>query len=153
MRCFQKKKSLMKERYYPYVYTSLICLFLYYHQSNDIVMEIYQSICSDVFLTAMLSVFSIIFGFLLSTIALLLQSKSKPIEEMQKAGRLPELVKYNSDAVKSVFLSTVLTSILLLTYKVENIPYYDCLVSAWVAITILSTLFSHRFLKLFYILA
>lgn len=143
---------MITERCYPYFFTFIICLFLYYNQEKYIIKEMFQSICNDTFLTTIIAALSIAWGFLLSTFTILIQSNTKAIAEIRRVKRFSELVNYNKTAVYCVFITTILTSILLLIIKIKNITYLYVLKSIWVILIILSIFLCYRFLRLFYIL-
>lgn len=145
--------KLYFERWYPFLGTSILCLILFYFRNKSIVISMSDALYDSTFLTAILTALSIIFGFLLTSLATIYNSESKPVQALKDAGRFKELIAYNKTAVKWIFFSVILTSIFLLSFKIENtIPYYEYFGSLWVYTTIYAMFLSYRFLGIFYAL-
>lgn len=145
----QQKIKLFYERYYPFIITAIVVLLLFFFNDTEIVEKLYHAAHDTTFLTAIITAESIFFGFLLTTLSSLLQSKSKAIQLIIEHGRFPELVKYNKSAVCFSFLSVVFTSLFLLT---RNFSYcfYGFFILIWATIVIDSFILCYRFLRLFY---
>lgn len=145
--------KLYFERWYPFLGTSILCSILVCFRNKTIIVSISDALYDSAFLTAILTALSIIFGFLLTSLATIYNSDSKPVQALKDAGRFKELISYNKTAVKWIFFSVIFTSIFLLSFKIENsIPYYEYFVSLWVYITIYAMFLSYRFLGIFYAL-
>lgn len=148
-----KKLNLFFERSYPLLFTLLISLLLYTCRDSNVIKLVYDSLFDATFLTAILTALSIVFGFLLTSFGTIYGSESAAVKAIKKFKRFPELVSYNKVAVHWVFFSVILTSLFLLSYKLDPaIPHYDYFVAVWVCSTIYSVLLSFRFLDLFYVL-
>lgn len=117
--------SLWVEKYYPLLFTIVICVLLYVFRSMPVINYLYISVYDDTFLTAILTALSIIFGFLLTALTTLYQSPSRAVKEIKQVGRFDELISYNKKAVKWVFFSVVFTAVFLLSFKLDSkIPHY-----------------------------
>lgn len=139
------------ERFYPAFLSVMTCCLLYKYQNNPVIQIIYAGIFNDSFLTAILTVASIVFGFLLTAITIIYQSDNPVITEIKRAGRFKELINFNKTAVKWTFFLVIATSVFLMTYENTNsIPYYQYFVGLWVYITVYTCLTSIRFLNIFY---
>lgn len=148
-----KNLGLFWERLYPFLCTLVICVILYVCQDYKLVRLIYNSLFDATFLTAILTALSIVFGFLLTSFSTIYNSESVPVKTIKQSKRFPELVAYNKVAVRWIFYSVILSSIFLLSYKLDaTIFYYDYFVAVWVYSTIYSVFLSFRFLDLFYAL-
>ena len=145
--------SLWVEKYYPLLFTIVICVLLYVFRSMPVINYLYISVYDDTFLTAILTALSIIFGFLLTALTTLYQSPSRAVKEIKQVGRFDELISYNKKAVKWVFFSVVFTAVFLLSFKLDSKKqHYDFFVGVWLYITVYSTFLSYRFLDIFYVL-
>ena len=141
------------ERFYPALLSVLVCCLLYKYQNNPIVQKIYAGIFNESFLTAILTVASIVFGFLLTAITIIYQSETHILTEIKRAGRFKELINFNKTAVKWTFYLVITTSIFLMTYERANsIPYYHCFTGLWVYMAFYACLTSIRFLNIFYLI-
>ena len=87
--------SLWVEKYYPLLFTIVICVLLYVFRSMPVINYLYISVYDDTFLTAILTALSIIFGFLLTALTTLYQSPSRAVKEIKQVGRFDELISYN----------------------------------------------------------
>lgn len=112
--------SLWVEKYYPLLFTIVICVLLYVFRSMPVINYLYISVYDDTFLTAILTALSIIFGFLLTALTTLYQSPSRAVKEIKQVGRFDELISYNKKAVKWVFFSVVFTAVFLLSFKLDS---------------------------------
>lgn len=84
--------SLWVEKYYPLLFTIVICVLLYVFRSMPVINYLYISVYDDTFLTAILTALSIIFGFLLTALTTLYQSPSRAVKEIKQVGRFDELI-------------------------------------------------------------
>lgn len=111
-----------------------------------------EKILSPGFLDTLVTVESILLGFLLAVFALVLQSGSPAIDELKRANRFRELIAYNRNAVIHSFLTVVLT--LLVTLLLEPLPACarSLLLYLWLFSTLTSLLSTFRFLDIFYAL-
>lgn len=141
------------EKYHPIFIATLTSIVFYWQKDTLLIKKLYAAICDCDFLTAILTVSSIIFGFLLTAFTLIYQSDSFVIKELKKINRFTELISYNKVAVKWAFYQVVLTSLLLLiSDDYMKIPYHECAVSFWIFATIYTCLLSIRFLNIFYLI-
>lgn len=148
-----KKISLLVEKRYPFFCTLAICVILYCLRDTLIVKSLYKFLFDATFLTAILTALSIVFGFLLTSFATIYNSESNPVKAIKEANRFDEVVKYNRQAVRWIFCSVILTSLFLLSYKLDaSVLYYDYFVAIWTYSTIYSVFLSFRFLDIFYVL-
>lgn len=106
--------SLWVEKYYPLLFTIVICVLLYVFRSMPVINYLYISVYDDTFLTAILTALSIIFGFLLTALTTLYQSPSRAVKEIKQVGRFDELISYNKKAVKWVF------------FRLYLLPFFYC---------------------------
>lgn len=147
------KGKLIIERFWPFVTSLLICIVLFIFKDNYYIKMLYQSIYNDVFLTAILTSLSIIFGFILTSFTLIYSSNSNAILALKESDRFQELIDYNKIAVYWLLIATILTSLLLLSFHLKNtIPHYDYFVGFWSFSILFSVCLSIRFLSIFYLL-
>ena len=137
------------EKLYPVIYSSLICLLLYFLKVNKIIDECYSKCFDKTFLSALVTAESIVFGFLLTTMVALMQLNNSAISNLIDANRFPDLIQYNKTAVIYSFLSVTLTCIFLLTSEIQ-IPNYNIFVAIWVFTMSMVVFLSYRFLNIFY---
>lgn len=142
------KVRLHIEKHFSFYFTMLTCIVLWLCRNCSILIYLFNNRLSDKdFLAALLTLSSIIFGFLLTTIIFLLQSESKSICIIKKLNRVNDLIKYNKKAVYSSFVTVVFTTIIMLLGDRYNI---DWLKSVWIYTTIYSAISSAQFLQLFF---
>lgn len=146
----KNQACLIFERCWPYLACFVISAFLYSYESTPYIQRMFESINNTVFLTAMLTSLSIIFGFLLTAFTSILQSASEPIKLLREYGRFKELVQYNKEAVICIFISVIMTSLFLLINDTSSNCIFNAFKSCWIISILLSTFLSYRFLYIFY---
>ena len=159
------KGRIVWEKGYPYILTVILLVGISIFSCIDflgdlrtengvlIINAINLKLFSDSFLNCVLTVESIIFGFLLAVLALTVQSNSISIRELRKSNRFNELIVYNKHAVICAFWTIILTTILLLVG--EYLEGYVCTILKyiWGGFSILNLFLTYRFLDIFYVLS
>lgn len=97
------------EKLYPLLFSSMICLLLYFFKDNEIIDKCYYKCFDKTFISALVTAESIVFGFLLTTMVTLMQLNNSAIKNLIDTNRFPELIQYNKTAVIYSFLSVILT--------------------------------------------
>lgn len=161
----KSKRRMIWERGYPYILTVVLLGGIFIFSCIDfltdlktengvlIINAINLKLFSDNFLNCVLTVESIIFGFLLAVLALTLQSNSISIQELRSSNRFNELIVYNKHAVICAFWTIILTTILLLVG--EYLEGWVCIALKyiWGGFSILNLFLTYRFLDIFYVLS
>lgn len=137
------------EKLYPLLFSSMICLLLYFFKDNEIIDKCYYKCFDKTFISALVTAKSIVFGFLLTTMVTLMQLNNSAIKNLIDTNRFPELIQYNKTAVIYSFLSVILTCVFLLTLEIQ-IPYYNIFVAIWIFVMNMVIFLSYRFLNIFY---
>lgn len=151
----EKSQIILKlwEKWYP----SLIALFatvcFYIFDTEDIKKVLFTKEIMNTCIT----ISGILFGFLLTILALLLQSESKAIELIKKYNRFGELIHYNRIAVYSSALSLILSFVLLIIIglsitKSHWIIALDILKVIWLYFTLATMTKTYRYIDIFYTL-
>jgi len=147
------KIGLYIEKYYPFLLTVLYSIFVFSNFGSTLISKYINDVQTifDIrdFVTLIVTVESILFGFLLTVLALTMQSESKSIALLKEADRFKDLLIYNKLAVYFSLISVVLSiAIYLDPNKIPN-QYY---ISIWFGVSILSLLLSLRYVRLFFML-
>ena len=152
-----KAGRLLWERNYPYIIALLLIIMIGILSHEDLPCQIIMDqlktkILSENILGAILTVESILFGFLLTVLTLTLQSDATSINEIKRAGRISELISYNKNAVITSFLTIITTTIVMLTHDITTHYLYTAFLYLWGFITLTNLLSTYRFLDIFYAL-
>lgn len=152
---FQKRKtgSPFIERYYPYlilvVYLILIfipgiksCIFIYIGNALEIFS--YRDLISQV-----MTVESILFGFLLTVLAITIQTNTSGINHIRAAGRFNDLISFNKHAVYATLITVFFS---LIIYLLPTKTPDPTILFFWFGQTILSFLLSIRYVRLFFLI-
>lgn len=110
---------------------------------------------SNEILSSIITISGILFGFLLTMLTLLLQTKNKAMELLVKNNRLKELINYNKWAVYFAGILTILAFILQILNRVDyvcNLPFIaiDAVRICWLLIILMTLLYTYRYLDIFY---
>lgn len=145
------------EKYYPYLITLfLLAIILWYANSDRVNLTILEStkknLFSNGFLGSILTIESILLGFLLMVLTLTLQSNNKNMQELRKSKRFNELISYNRNAVIFSFWTIITTTIVMLTYGGLDHIVYSIFLYVWGGCTLISVIATFRFLDIFYAL-
>lgn len=144
--------SYYKEKYGAIIYTTIVCIILYFCQDTKFLFYLFNDgITEPDFLSALLTVLSITFGFLLTSFISLSQSSSPSMQLLRSHRRFHELAKYNKAAIYSTLITIILTTILLmLKTEFKDTYYYDCFKSVWSIFAVYTLFTTYRFLSIFY---
>lgn len=82
------------EKLYPLLFSSMICLLLYFFKDNEIIDKCYYKCFDKTFISALVTAESIVFGFLLTTMVTLMQLNNSAIKNLIDTNRFPELIQY-----------------------------------------------------------
>ena len=63
------------EKLYPLLFSSMICLLLYFFKDNEIIDKCYYKCFDKTFISALVTAESIVFGFLLTTMVTLVNTQ------------------------------------------------------------------------------
>lgn len=146
--------SLFWEKKYPYILTAVISLTIYFLRSNNYVQILKNHLLSESFISSLLATYSIIFGFLLTVLTLAVSSSSKGFSLLYESGRLSEYISYNKQAVKTIFVSIIISLFILpITENTLNPCICKMALYFWGIMNLLSFILTYRFLDIFYALA
>ena len=84
------------EKLYPLLFSSMICLLLYFFKDNEIIDKCYYKCFDKTFISALVTAESIVFGFLLTTMVTLMQLNNSAIKNLIDTNRFPELIQEDS---------------------------------------------------------
>lgn len=141
------------ERWYP-SFIAVILTFIFYFFCND---EVKTAVFTKEILNTCINISGIIFGFLLTVLALLLQSESKAILLIKQYGRFGQLIQYNKIAVYSAALTLILSFLLLITFDLTITQrFWEIFVEVskyiWVFIVFSLMTKTYRYIDIFYTL-
>lgn len=152
---FRKRKlgSRFLEKWSPYLLISVYFLILFYKPVYEWV-DSYILQVSPIYdfrdlIALVITVESILFGFLLTVLALTIQSPTNATQHLKSAGRFPHLVKYNKEAIYSCLFVIFISLFLFLSPQKSPDTTYSIL---WFGFTMLSFLLSLRYVRLFFII-
>lgn len=147
------KLSLHIERYYPHVLAFSSTLLVYLCRKTEFIMHIVNKLFEPEVLNLYITIQSIIFGFLLTVLAMSEQSSSKAIELLRSDGRIKELFKYNKTAVYSSCICIIFALFFVVTegYVFPNIMY-QLILGLFSFIINFNILATFRYLRIFYLL-
>ena len=159
------KTKLFWERYYPYILAIIFVVIavvisnlefikcIKATDGNYLVDKITNKMFADTVLGNILTIGGILFGFLLTVLAIVLQMDSPNIKELKKVGRFHELVSYNKQAVLAILIMMIFTVVLLISNNCIDSYFYIVFKYIWGAVSVLSMLLTYRFLDIFYVFA
>ncbi|OAV63602.1 hypothetical protein Barb6XT_03104 [Bacteroidales bacterium Barb6XT] len=106
-------------------------------------------------LSSIINVESILFGFILTVLTLLMQLDNKSMRTIKEYGRYPQLIGFNKTAAYSSFFAIAFTLVLILYPNGIDLssPYCLSLFYAWEFVIALSFLSTYRFMRIFFIIA
>ena len=144
------------EKLYPYILTLILLLFIYMlpelNAIDSVTIEsIKNKLFSNDFLAAIMTVESILLGFLLAVLTLTLQADTPNIKQIKHAGRFHELVAYNRHAVTTSFLAAITSMLVIITYP-QPCNAYLFFLYFWGGCLLLSIFTTCRFFNIFYAL-
>lgn len=139
------------ESYYPAILSVLLTMIFFFLCK----VSIKEKVFSKEIISVVVNIAGILFGFLLTVLALLLQSDSKSLKLIKVYGRFGELIKFNKSAVYSSALSLVLSLIFLIVIDLKpeisfHIYLYDFLKWFWFFILMTTLLKTYRYVDIFY---
>jgi hypothetical protein len=149
----KKNGSVFFERNYPYLILGVYLILIHLPCVRNGLLSYlekamgffnYRDLISQI-----MTVESILFGFLLTVLAITIQTNTTAILHIKKAGRFNELISFNKKAIYASFI-TVFVSLFLYLLPSKNID--TMLLLYWLGLTLLSLLLSFRYVHLFFIL-
>lgn len=149
----RKKRSKIWEKCYPYFLFILYIILVNIPYVNTKVSSYVNDTMSLLdyrdLISQIMTVESILFGFLLTVLAITIQTNTSAILNIKKAGRFNDLISYNKQAVYMSFI-TVSVSLLLYLLPYKNIDLLFFL--SLFGLTFLSLVLSFRYIRLFFII-
>jgi len=147
----RKLKSKFLERYFPYILFVLFLSSAIIPPTSRLIDNQLHALANSIsifnLVTVILTIESILFGFLLTVLALTLQISNKAIDLIKKADRFNELIRYNRSAVYSCFAATFIGLVLILF---PQIPSTSICYVFWFGVSLLSFFLSIRYVRLFF---
>lgn len=139
------------ESYYPIVLSTVITIIFFCFCPDVIAVKVFTK---DI-ITVTITITGILFGFLLTVLALLMQSDSKSMKLIKVYGRFGELVKFNKRAVYSSALSLLLSLAFLIINDLKPEVYLQvCLLEIfkwlWFFVVTATILKTYRYVDIFY---
>lgn len=133
---------------------AFILTFVFYNYCNDKVKSV---VFTKEIVNTCITISGVLFGFLLTVLALLLQSESKSILLIKEYGRFGELVQYNKIAVYSAASTLMLSFILLVTFDLSFTQevwmlLFNVLKYLWVFFVFSTMTKTYRYIDIFYTL-
>lgn len=151
----ERKQKLLKnwEQIYPSFISIVIVIILHMTLKEELLSRIY----SEKILSTSITLTGVLFGFLLTVLALLLQSDNKSIALMKDYNRFNELINYNKKAVYSAGLCFILSAIYLIIFDITFINKVSlfslCLFKVIWLFVLCNTIFkTYRYIDIFYTL-
>lgn len=150
--------SMVKKRienYYP-ITISILSIFMYYFflSSNKPAHSIIIRIIDDNLISVIITIYSALFGFLLTILALIYQMNNKMLDLVKEFDRFKDLIKYSKLSVYSSIAVVVFGIIIYITSKSEL--YIDIIRGiryTYGFLIIYSFLTTMRFVNIFFLIA
>ncbi|MCC8145683.1 MAG: hypothetical protein LIO93_04420 [Bacteroidales bacterium] len=143
------------EKYGPMAFSLILTLASILFICNDFIRSIAIRALEFDVLSLIITIESILFGFILTVLALIMQLKNnKALEAIRSANRYTDLIKFNKSAAYSCFFTILFTFILiLLSSRVFYSIFYLGFILVW-EYTFLMSLFTNlRFMMIFFQIA
>ena len=139
------------ESYYPVILSAILTMIFFFLCR----IPLKEKVFSKEIISVTINITGILFGFLLTVLALLLQSDSKSLKLIKVYGRFGELIKFNKSAVYASALSLILSLIFLIfiDLKPEKCFYiylYESFKWFWFFILMTTILKTYRYVDIFY---
>lgn len=149
----RKLKSRFCEKYYPY-FIAVLYLILIFLPCVRAILVSYISKALNMFnyrdlISQIMTVQSILFGFLLTVLAITIQGNTESISYIKKSGRFNELISFNKQAIYSSLISVFVSLALYLLPTKE--PSSTSLL-LWFGLTMLSFLLALRYIRIFFLI-
>lgn len=149
-----KTQKLLKswENYYPAIISVFITLVFFTLCPDEIIKKVY----TKEIINAIITISGILFGFLLTILALLLQSDNKSLRLIKIYGRFGELVLFNKRAVYSAAFALIISLVLLIIIDLNDskiywiINFMKILKYVWFYSFIATLLKTYRYIDIFY---
>lgn len=136
---------------YPYVLSLIacviVCILAHYGIMTDTILD---NIFDKELLSQIITIESIIFGFLLTGLSLILQMDNPAINAIKKVGRYPDLISYCKSAVISSLVAVIVSLLAMILHPIKDLWY---LTYPWLFFFLLSIFTLHRFVRIFFLLA
>ncbi|MDH6310462.1 hypothetical protein M2451_003734 [Dysgonomonas sp. PFB1-18] len=139
---------------YPYVFSSLGIIFVLIFRKNELLISLIKKILSSNILEIIITIESILFGFLLTILSLIIQMDNRAINAIKECGRYNQLIGFSKSAVFGSLITVILSLVLILIndYLTQDLFSYIVLL-IWGFFFQFSLLSLYRFVHIFYILA
>ncbi len=139
------------ENYYPLFISIIITLVFYFGCKSTVRTKIF----SKEIISVTITISGILFGFLLTILALLMQSDNNSMKLIKVYGRFGELIKFNKRAVYSSALSLILSLIFLVVIDTEPIKcfyihLFELFKWLWFFVLVMTILKTFRYVDIFY---
>ena len=136
---------------YPYVLSfvmcAIICLLTHYGIITEAILD---NIFDKELFSQIITIESIVFGFLLTGLSLILQMDNPAINAIKKVGRYPDLISYCKSAVISSLVAVIVSLLAMILHPIKDLWY---LTYPWWFFFLLSIFTLYRFVRIFFLLA
>lgn|GEM_PF-4347829 len=135
------------EYWYPYVVSWGMCLLFYIFRDELFVRDLSSKIFRHEFLSLIITIESVLFGFLLTILSLVIQMDNKAVKALKESNKFVDLIGFCKSTLSMSFL-TVLVSLLLILFS-QNL----FLSIMWIFFFFSSMFTLFRFVRIFFVLA
>lgn len=148
----RRKHSKFIEVSYPLIISLIFIIFSVSKWGSDLFSNYLSSTITVFdfrsFISTVITIESIIFGFLLTALALTIQTSTPSMTHIRQSGSYKKFIRYNKWAAYCSLLVVILSAILFLCP--EKLPDY-LYIKIWFGFIIFSFLLTYRYLRIFYI--
>jgi hypothetical protein len=145
--------SQVIERYYPYLILAAYLILIFIPAVQVLLSEyIRKALISFAYrdlISQVMTIESILFGFLLTVLAITVQTNTSAIIHIKEAGRFNELISFNK---QSIYSSIITVFISLILYLLPTKTPDPTILLLWMGLTLLSFLLAFRYVRLFFII-
>lgn len=137
------------EKIYPYLLSSIVIFFIFVFNNNEDVISIQKKILDKDILNIIITIESILFGFLMTVLSLIVQMNNKAIELIKTLGRYNDLINYSKASIYGALMVVLVSFIIILKPERPNtVLSYIC-----IYLMVFSLLSLFRFVHIFFKLA
>lgn len=137
------------ERFYPICLSLLFIVFIFLFRDSAFIISVSKKLFTENILSLVITIESILFGFLMTVISLIIQMNNKAIDAIKQLGRYKDLLNFARFSIYSSILVIFFSLFYILTEQsIGSIIYY-----VWFLFFIYSALSLYRFIHIFFVVA
>ena len=140
------------EKFYPCIISVIAGVLVYCFFADGVVSGVFGKIFASQFLSVIITVEGVLFGFLLTVLSVIMQMNNKELELIKELGRYKDLIGFGKSALFACFL-VVAVSLVVLLISGNNELTYGIFAAVWTFSFVLSILNLHRFVRVFFLIA